>query len=74
VNGQRLLGMNHIEVVSILKDLPMSVRMVCARRDPETNPHRLIDTAQDRTAFAARVSCGHLKNRKPYILRRKDDI
>lgn len=56
MNGHRLLGMNHIDVVSILKDLPMSVRMVCARRDPDFNPHRLIDTAQDKTAFAARVS------------------
>lgn len=31
VNGQRLLGMNHLEVVSILKELPQDVRMVCGR-------------------------------------------
>lgn len=31
MNGQRLLGMNHLEVVSILKELPQDVRMVCAR-------------------------------------------
>ncbi|GAB0086267.1 Patj [Sergentomyia squamirostris] len=31
VNNQRLLGMNHLEVVSILKELPQDVRMVCAR-------------------------------------------
>lgn len=31
VNGHRLLGMNHHEVVSILKELPMHVRMVCGR-------------------------------------------
>lgn len=31
VNGYRLLGMNHIEVVSILKELPIGVRMVCGR-------------------------------------------
>lgn len=31
VNGHRLLGMNHHEVVSILKDLPVHVRMVCGR-------------------------------------------
>lgn len=31
VNKQRLLGMNHLEVVSILKELPQDVRMVCAR-------------------------------------------
>lgn len=31
VNGHRLLGMNHHEVVSILKELPLTVRMVCGR-------------------------------------------
>lgn len=47
--------MNHIEVVTILKDLPVNVRMVCARRPAESTPYRLIDTSQDRAAFAARV-------------------
>lgn len=47
--------MNHIEVVTILKELPMAVRMVCARRKGENPPLRLIDTSQDRAAFAARV-------------------
>ncbi|KAK3592866.1 hypothetical protein CHS0354_004087 [Potamilus streckersoni] len=32
VNGKRLLGLNHKEVVGILKDLPQYVRLVCARR------------------------------------------
>ncbi|XP_055372920.1 patj homolog [Condylostylus longicornis] len=31
VNGQRLLGMNHLEVVAILKELPQDVRMVVGR-------------------------------------------
>ncbi|CAK1602052.1 unnamed protein product [Parnassius mnemosyne] len=31
VNGHRLLGMNHLEVVSILKELSSEVCMVCAR-------------------------------------------
>lgn len=35
VNGQRLLGMNHLEVVAILKELPQDVRMVCARIEEE---------------------------------------
>ncbi|XP_067135395.1 multiple PDZ domain protein-like isoform X2 [Centruroides vittatus] len=30
-NGKKLLGLNHIEVVSVLKELPIHVRMVCAR-------------------------------------------
>lgn len=35
MNGHRLLGMNHLEVVAILKELPQDVRMVCARADEE---------------------------------------
>lgn len=38
VNGQRLLGMNHLEVVAILKELPQDVRMVCARIEEEEEP------------------------------------
>lgn len=66
VNGHRLLGMNHIEVVTILKDLPVNVRMVCARRSGDTAPYRLIDTSQDRAAFAARsILGGSLQNLIP---------
>ncbi|ESP05486.1 hypothetical protein LOTGIDRAFT_152344 [Lottia gigantea] len=32
VNGRRLLGLTHVDVVAILKDLPQHVRLVCARR------------------------------------------
>ena len=32
VNNQKLLGLNHVEVVTILKELPQSVRIVCGRR------------------------------------------
>lgn len=42
VNGEKLLGMNHHGVVATLKELPMHVRMVCARRlsptERETHP------------------------------------
>ncbi|RWS31496.1 multiple PDZ domain protein-like protein, partial [Leptotrombidium deliense] len=31
VNGKELLMLNHLEVVSLLKELPINVRMVCAR-------------------------------------------
>jgi C-terminal processing protease CtpA/Prc len=59
VNGRKLLGLSHVEVVSILKDLPQSVRMVCARRQthllPTQLPSRPIDATQDRAAFASRV-------------------
>ena len=33
VNGKKLLGLYHTDVVSILKDLPLNVRLVCARSD-----------------------------------------
>lgn len=35
VNGERLFGMNHLEVVAILKELPIDVRMVCGRSKAE---------------------------------------
>ncbi|XP_072937056.1 patj homolog [Epargyreus clarus] len=38
VNGHRLLGMNHLEVVSILKELSSEVCMVCARPRPAPQP------------------------------------
>ncbi|XP_073994431.1 multiple PDZ domain protein-like isoform X3 [Rhodnius prolixus] len=70
VNGHRLLGMNHIEVVTILKELPMAVRMVCARRNGDGNALRLIDTSQDRAAFAARsILGGSLQNLIPAMER-----
>jgi len=31
VNGRKLLGLYHADVVTILKELPMNVRLVCAR-------------------------------------------
>lgn len=39
VNGHRLLGMNHHEVVSILKELPVHVRMVCGRNSANVITH-----------------------------------
>lgn len=53
VNGIKLLGLNHLEVVSILKQLPDFVIFICARR---SIPTRIIDTSQHRDAFRARVS------------------
>lgn len=50
VNGHRLLGMNHHEVVSILKELPVHVRMVCGR----SNNHRL----QSGSPFSERGALG----------------
>ncbi|XP_050519840.1 multiple PDZ domain protein-like [Daktulosphaira vitifoliae] len=68
VNGHRLLGRNHMEVVAILKELPMNVRMICARRSDEQQlPHHyLTDISEDRAAFAAKNALGgSLQNLMP---------
>lgn len=63
VNGQKLLGIRHVEVVKILKDLPNTVRLVCARKHEE---NRVINTSQDREGFEARnILGGSLKNLLP---------
>ena len=42
VNGITLLGENHQDVVTILKELPIEVTMVCCRRTvPPTSPSEL---------------------------------
>ncbi|XP_056638885.1 patj homolog isoform X3 [Diorhabda sublineata] len=63
VNGQKLLGIRHVEVVRILRDLPNTVRLVCSR---EHKNNRVINTSQDREAFEARnILGGSLKNLLP---------
>ncbi|EFA07063.2 Patj homolog-like Protein [Tribolium castaneum] len=63
VNGQKLLGIKHVEVVKILRELPSTVRLVCARKHEE---NRVINTSQDREAFEARnILGGSLKNLLP---------
>lgn len=63
VNGQKLLGIKHVEVVKILRELPFTVRLVCCR---ENKSNRVINTSQDREAFEARnILGGSLKNLIP---------
>ncbi|KAF2884683.1 hypothetical protein ILUMI_21480 [Ignelater luminosus] len=63
VNGQKLLGIKHVEVVKILKSLPNTVRIVCARKNDE---NRVINTSQEREAFESRnILGGSLKNLLP---------
>ncbi|XP_037087777.1 patj homolog, partial [Pollicipes pollicipes] len=55
VNGKRLLGLNHMEVVNILKELPVDVRMACARRSGHPPLHGFdVPSAHGRAQFAAR--------------------
>lgn len=44
VNGQSLLGENHKDVVNILKELPINVRMVCCRAVPPVTEAALDET------------------------------
>jgi hypothetical protein len=58
VNGRKLLGLSHVEVVAILKELPQSVRMVCARRQltsqlPSSQPPN--DDQERAATFSPRV-------------------
>ncbi|XP_060536240.1 uncharacterized protein LOC132708127 isoform X2 [Cylas formicarius] len=60
VNGIQLLGLNHLQVVSILRQLPSFVSLVCARYPI---PMRVIDTSQHPQAFQARkILAGSLQN------------
>ncbi|KAK4321510.1 hypothetical protein Pmani_007685, partial [Petrolisthes manimaculis] len=68
VNGQKLLGLNHVEVVGILKELPRCVRLVCGRRAPGAPlPLHPIDApTAHRDTFAARnILGGSLQNLLP---------
>uniref|UniRef100_A0AAR5PDU3 PDZ domain-containing protein n=1 Tax=Dendroctonus ponderosae TaxID=77166 RepID=A0AAR5PDU3_DENPD len=63
VNGQKLLGISHVAVVKILRELPSAVRLVCSRKDLD---NRVINTSQDREAFQQRnILGGSLKNLLP---------
>ncbi|XP_043273107.1 patj homolog isoform X2 [Venturia canescens] len=66
VNGYRLLGINHMEVVTVLKELPINVRMVCGRNIDSHDPLCPIDTAQHQAAFQTRsILGGSLQNLLP---------
>lgn len=47
------MGLNHLDVVATLKQLPRTVNLICARYPV---PIRVINTAQHRDAFEERVS------------------
>lgn len=63
VNGHKLLGMNHLEVVSILKELPKQVRMVCGRS--KSNILRLASTSQENPFSPRSILGGSLQNLLP---------
>lgn len=65
VNGHRLLGMNHLEVVSILKELPMNVRMVCGRTSPNAASYRIPNSNQESPFSSRSILGGSLQNLLP---------
>ena len=54
VNGRRLVGLSHMEVVSVLRELPRDVRLVCARAWQTDSP-----PTPDDSGPASTVSTGH---------------
>ncbi|XP_060069918.1 multiple PDZ domain protein-like, partial [Ylistrum balloti] len=56
VNGKRLLGLNHKEVVGILKELPQNVRLVCARRIQK--PSTDIYAAEEKQFHSSQLNSG----------------
>uniref|UniRef100_A0ABD2X0H4 Multiple PDZ domain protein n=1 Tax=Trichogramma kaykai TaxID=54128 RepID=A0ABD2X0H4_9HYME len=65
VNGYRLLGINHMEVVAVLKKLPIHVRMVCGRSASQDQLCP-IDTGSCQAAFQTRsILGGSLQNLLP---------
>ena len=71
VNGKRLLGLNHKEVVGILKQLPQNVRLVCARR---TNSSAENYAEQDAGQFEApSLSTGLIEAGPERLVKSKSD-
>lgn len=63
VNDHCLHGLKHTEVVSILKELPSKVRLVCARSSIDMGPRPIINMSQDREGFETRkIISGSLHN------------
>ncbi len=69
VNGKSLKGLFHEEVVRSLKELPVEVTLVCARKITGPSPLRgtivdNMDPGRSESAFASRVrtsSCYHFE-------------
>lgn len=57
-----------MEVVTVLKELPINVRMVCGRNIDSHDPLCPIDTAQHQAAFQTRVNSSKISViRKAFI-------
>ncbi|CAB4065132.1 MPDZ [Lepeophtheirus salmonis] len=63
VNGQKLIGLYHTDVVSILKDLPVWVRIVCAR-NTSVDPPRSKLISNNNTSDESTVSVERLVKAK----------
>lgn len=64
VNGHKLLGMNHLDVVSILKELPVNVRMVCGRNTSNSANYRITNNT-DHSFSSKSALGGSLQNLLP---------
>lgn len=58
-----------MEVVTVLKELPIHVRMVCGRSHASQDPLCPIDTAQHQAAFQSRVSKSFFRKKNNLFLK-----
>ena len=68
VNESVLYGRNHVEVVSVLKDLPQHVRIICAR------PHDILHNLCSTTAVPTTVSHSLFKAKSEQVLVRNPPV
>ena len=62
VNGRKLLGLYHSDVVAILKELPMHVRLVCARAVPASEDRPLQSSSQQADRLVKAKSDGSISS------------
>ena len=62
VNGRKLLGLYHSDVVAILKELPMHVRLVCARAVPASEDRPLQGSNQQADRLVKAKSDGSISS------------
>jgi len=63
-----LYGRNHVEVVTVLKDLPQHVRIICAR------PHDILHNLRSTTAVPTTISHSLFKAKSEQVLVRSPPV
>lgn len=56
MNGVQLFGTNHTEVVTILRELPLRVRLVCGRKKSKRATSRFINLVDEHATVQSKVN------------------